>query len=120
MSPRVVGTMIVAVFALGTVGSSGVTAAAQQDHVTFCHATGSKTNPYVMISPSVSGTYHGHYLHHGGDIIPPFEYQGETFSLNWDVDGRTTFQNGCVPTAAPAPPEVQGVPPVRISPNFTG
>ena len=29
--------------------------------VTICHATGSKTNPYVVITPDASGVIDGHY-----------------------------------------------------------
>src|SRR5882762_9905555 len=42
-------------------------------HVTICHATGSSSNPFVIISPSASGVFHGHIRHQGGrDIVPPF------------------------------------------------
>lgn len=76
-------------------------------HVTLCHRTGSNTNPYVVISPDVSGAYHGHYSEHQGpvypaagwgDIIPPFTYNGQTYSLNWNAQGQAIFNNGCQPT----------------------
>jgi hypothetical protein len=98
-----------------------VAAGAQQDHVTICHATGSTSNPFVLISPSVSGVFHGH-LHHGDDIIPPFEFGGQTYSLNWDAEGQAILRNGC---EAPAPP-TQGGPPIVLPsvvvtpPPFTG
>ncbi len=38
------------------------------EKITICHATGSKTNPYVEIRVSVEGL-HGH-INHQGDIIP--------------------------------------------------
>jgi hypothetical protein len=120
MKARLLGRLLVGTVALGVVGSAGLEAGAQQSHVTFCHATGSKVNPYVTISPSVSGTYRGHYLHHDRDIIPPFEYQGKTYSLNWDAEGRATFDNDCVPAKAPKPPQVQGEPPIVHRTNFTG
>lgn len=120
MKARVLGRFLVGTVALGVVGSVGFEAGAQQAHVTFCHATGSKVNPYVMISPSVSGTLHGHYMQHERDIIPPFDYQGNTYSLNWSAEGRATFGNDCVPPKAPVPPQVQGQPPVVNPPNFTG
>ena len=80
-------------------------------HVTICHRTGSHQNPYVVISPSATGVYHGHYSQHNehavfpntagdgkwGDIIPPFEYQGATYSLNWNADGQAIWSNGCRP-----------------------
>lgn len=80
-------------------------------HVTICHRTGSHHNPYVVISPSASGVYHGHYSEHNehavfpntaadgkwGDIIPPFQYKGVTYSLNWDAAGQAIWSNGCRP-----------------------
>ncbi len=120
MKARVLGRFLIGAVALGVVGSAGFEAGAQQAHVTFCHATGSRTNPYVVISPSVSGTFHGHYRQHERDIIPPFNYQGTTYSLNWDADGRATFNNGCVPPKAPVPPQIKGTPPVVRPANFTG
>lgn len=38
-------------------------------HVTLCHATGSVTNPYVVISPSVNSCKVGHGAHER-DIYP--------------------------------------------------
>jgi uncharacterized repeat protein (TIGR01451 family) len=92
-------------------------------HVTICHATPPDTaaNGYVVISPSASGVYHGHLRQHDADIIPPFVYNGVTYSLNWDATGQAIWNNGChVPasssgttttttpttttTSAPAPP----------------
>lgn len=124
MKRRIVGTMVLAALGLGTPLASRVVAEAGQGHVTICHATGSRTNPYVTISPSVSGVFHGHLAQHERDIIPPFEYQGRTYSLNWDAGGRAIFENGCVPPAAPVPqkvpPQVTHVRPVPIAPSFTG
>lgn len=80
-------------------------------HVTICHRTGSRHHPYVVISPSASGVYHGHYSQHNehavfpntasdgkwGDIIPPFQYKGVTYSLNWNADGQAIWSNRCRP-----------------------
>lgn len=67
-------------------------------HVTICHATPPDTaaNGYVRISPSASGVYHGHYREHAADIIPPFVYDGHTYSLNWTATGQAIWNNGCV------------------------
>jgi hypothetical protein len=87
---------------------------AKSGHVTICHRTGSHHNPYVVISPSVAGVYHGHYSQHNehavfpntasdgkwGDIIPPFQYKGVTYSLNWNADGQAIWSNGCRPAAS--------------------
>ncbi|MFD2094112.1 hypothetical protein [Blastococcus deserti] len=77
------------------------------DKVTLCHATGSRTNPYVQITVAAAGAYNGHYSQHAdnglGDIIPPFTFQGRTYSLNWDADGQATFAAGCVTTTPQNP-----------------
>lgn len=84
---------------------------AESGHVTICHRTGSHQNPYVLISPSVAGVYHGHYSQHNehavfpstasdgkwGDIIPPFQYKGVTYSLNWNAEGQAVWSNECRP-----------------------
>ncbi len=71
---------------------------------TICHATGSESNPYVVITPSVSGVFHGHIGHQGDeDIVPPFVYKGTTYSQNWDAEGQALFASGCARPAAPAP-----------------
>src|SRR6266540_6820047 len=54
----------------------GARAASQ---VRLCHFTGDQQTPYVVIEMSPSGAYHAHYPHHE-DIIPPFQYQGVTYS----------------------------------------
>jgi hypothetical protein len=114
----------------------GISATAQQAHVDMCHATGSASNPFVLISPSASGAYHGHWSHHGGDIIPPFEFQGRTYSLNWFGESIDIFNNACEPiqpeeveppvvepgppVEPPEPPVVEPEPPVEGVPPFTG
>jgi hypothetical protein len=86
--------------------SHGV-AASTHAHVTICHATGSSSNPYVRISPSASGVFHGHLGHQDGrDIVPPFTWQGQTYSANWDANGQAMYNAGCT---APAQAQVQGV-----------
>jgi hypothetical protein len=71
--------------------------------ITICHATGSATNPYVMISPNANGVISGHVGHQDGrDIIPPFDYNDHGTikhfaGQNWDTNGQATFNNGCKP-----------------------
>lgn len=67
------------------------------DHkLTICHATGSETNPFVVITPAISAVYHAHIEHqHNEDIIPPFEYKGQTYSQNWDAKGQAIYNNDC-------------------------
>lgn len=68
--------------------------------VTLCHATASRTNPYVTITvDAASVTRRGHDGHTGpvfpadgwGDIIPPF---GTYPGLNWPA-GQTLLASGC-------------------------
>jgi hypothetical protein len=70
--------------------------------VTLCHATGSATNPYVMITVDYHALKNGHTAAKG-DIIPPTTVNGVTYSGNWDTNGQAIFNNGCKPPAAQAP-----------------
>ena len=72
------------------------------DNDGLCHATGSATNPYVLIDNiSSAGIYNGHYgdgrgdHQNGEDIIPPFTYQGQTYSQDWDAEGQAIYNAGC-------------------------
>lgn len=70
--------------------------------VTICHATGSATNPFVVITPNVNGIINGHYAHQDGrDIIPSFDYKehGATKHFagqNLANGGQAILDNGCV------------------------
>jgi hypothetical protein len=73
-----------------------------QNKVTICHATGSKTNPYVVITPDAAGVIDGHYAHQDHrDIIPAFDYVGKDKVVhhfpgqNWTAEGQAIFNNGC-------------------------
>jgi len=71
------------------------------DKVTICHATGSQSNPFVVITPNANGVVSGHEAHQDQrDIIPPFDYNdhGATKHFagqNWDASGQAIFDNGC-------------------------
>jgi hypothetical protein len=71
--------------------------ATEHDHkISICHATKSTTNPYVHISIAKTAAYHAHIAHQDGeDIIPPFGYNGQTYSQNWDSTGQAIHHNGC-------------------------
>jgi hypothetical protein len=90
----------------------------------LCHATGSESNPYVLIEDiSSAGIFNGHFDEDGpgpeapgdhqnnADIIPPFTYQGEEYSQNWDEAGQALFENDCV---------VDEEPPTDVCPNIPG
>jgi len=71
------------------------------DKVTICHATGSQSNPFVVITPNANGVVSGHEAHQDSrDIIPPFDYNdhGTTKHFagqNFDANGQAIFDNGC-------------------------
>jgi len=111
-----------------TPAAAPVTPAPAQAHVTICHATGSAMNPYVRISPSVSGVYHGHLAHQDGrDIVPPFTYNGQTYSENWDSAHQAIYNAGCAtataaataaaPSQTPAAPALAAPAPATAAPS---
>ncbi len=123
MSVRMVRrTCVVLGAAIGLLGVGLTAISAQPEHAIVCHRTGSSVNPFVTINPSVNGAFNGH-LKHLDDVIPPFEYHGDTYSLNWPsdeveiVDGRCTARQ---PEEEEEPPEVEPGPPVVNEPPFTG
>lgn len=92
-------------------------ASADPNSVPICHATGSG---YVMNAPNAAGVYNGHLggSHQDGrDIIPPFEYKGETYSQNWDAEGQAIFNNGCEVPATDQPPVTPEEPETPVEPE---
>jgi len=84
--------------------------------VTLCHATGSTTNPYVLITVDYHALKNGHTAAKG-DIIPPTTINGVTYSANWDANGQAIFNNGCKPVVVPAKPAV--APAAAVAPTTT-
>ena len=111
---------LIGVAAIGLAGIAFTAVAQPPNHATVCHRTGSSVNPFVTIHPSVNGAFHGH-LQHSGDVIPPFEYQGDTYSLNWPSEKVDVVDGECVlKVPSQEPPEVEPGPPVENEPPFTG
>jgi hypothetical protein len=85
--------------------------------ITICHATGSASNPYVVITIALQGLngHAGDHHQHTEDIIPPNHGKVIPAGQNWTDDGKATYNNGCVPTKAPpvVPPVV---PPAVVPP----
>lgn len=61
--------------------------------VTLCHATGSKTNPFVEISPNANGAVSGHAKHED-DIIPVFDYNDHGQTVRFPGLNLYTNYNG--------------------------
>ena len=116
--------VVLALAALAGLGSVGAALATNHDKVALCHATGnSDTFPaekYVLIEPDASGAFNGHLgggHQNGNDIIPPFEYQGQTYSQNWNAVGQPIFAAGCsAPDDEEPPLEPPVVPPTVVPP----
>ena len=87
-----------------------------QDHVTICHATGSSSHPFVVISPSASGVFHGHMGHQElRDVIPTFTYGGQTLSLNWTTQSQSLFPTACGKESTTTTPGTTGTPTTSTS-----
>lgn len=113
-------TIVVFVFALAAFAA--IPAAADlpnEKKVRICHATSSRSNPYVENEPAIAnnGDLEGGHLNHEGpafpaddwgDIIPPyrdFDEDGNPFlGYNWTLDGQAIWENGCKPVRPPEPP----------------
>ena len=89
---------------LGAVGmATSATASPPPDHkVTYCHATHSAKNPFVVITTDELAVVRGHQDHQDSeDVIPPFDWalpdsSGHFDGLNWGSDGAWFIANGCV------------------------
>ena len=99
----------------------GFEIAAVVERVTICHARSAETNPYgpqaqtvsvqSIVNPNGHGTHTGPVFPDAdwGDIIPPFEFEGENGTeqfpgLNWTAEGQAIFFNDCQPTDEEPPP----------------
>jgi hypothetical protein len=98
-------TLLIAAAPTAVLAKSSDSNSNAHNKVTICHATGSQTNPFVMITPNANGVVNGHQAHQdGNDIIPPFDYNdhGSTVHFagqNWDSTGQAIFNNGCKVTS---------------------
>jgi hypothetical protein len=48
----------------------------EDGRVSFCHATGSESNPYILLTTDVSGCVNGHADHEPGGNLDIFSSQG--------------------------------------------
>jgi hypothetical protein len=96
--------------------------------VTICHATGSRSNPYVKITVDDDAIVHeGHGSHEGpifspslpkgadwGDVIPPFDFgpDAKFAGLNHNAQGKALLETGCdMPGDEPGKPDNPGTKP---------
>ena len=84
-------TSLIIPIAMIGIGSTVASATKGDPHkVTICHATASKSNPYVVITVDVASigdtSGHGRSGVNAGDIIPPFNIAGVNYAgNNWDA-----------------------------------
>jgi hypothetical protein len=90
---------------------AGATQGTPEHKITLCHATDSRSNPYVEVTVDVASTqFQGHAGHDGpifspdlpdhtkwGDIIPPFDFgaAGSYAGKNWTAAGQAIWNAGC-------------------------
>ena len=84
----------------------GMVGAKAANDVAVCHVEGNGT--YHLLFVAAAAAYNGHYgvQHEGGlDVIPPFEFQGNTYSQRWDAEGQAIFAecDDDDPTNTPTP-----------------
>jgi hypothetical protein len=106
----------------------GVSSSFDNGKVTLCHATGSATNPFVLITVDASGALDGH-AKHGDDVIPAYDYTDNDGihhvpAQNVDAAGSYELAHGCALPPAPvggppAPPAPVGGPPAPPAPGGT-
>lgn len=96
MKKLIIGAILTAIaailIAIGVQGAANATPDADNKKVTFCHATGSESNPYVKIETSVMAFYNAGHIDHEGDIWEAFSYvtnKGET--VNVPAQGDTSL-----------------------------
>jgi len=118
---RVFTAFIIPVAMIG-IGTASASATNGDPHkVTICHATASKSNPYVVITVDVASigdmSGHGRSGVNAGDIIPPFDIAGVQYAgNNWDAAHAPIALSQCGMTI---PPVNSGPPPVNDGPvNF--
>src|SRR4051812_44598452 len=96
---------------------AGASPSSPEHTVTLCHATASRTNPYVVITVDVASVLNeGHDRHDGpvftpdlpkqtawGDIIPPFDFGGAwTYPGKNAVEGQAIYGDMCGGVPSPS------------------
>ncbi|AEG45656.1 hypothetical protein L600_003700000130 [Isoptericola variabilis J7] len=79
------------------------------ERITYCHATGSETNPYVLITTADRAFYQAGHVDHPGDVYPPNQYDADGQGLNgadFEDGGQEFIDNGCADVPQEEFPEV--------------
>ena len=102
--------LVVLAVALLAGGRSGSTTTVVYTYI--CHAAGGSGN-FVKVPASDAGDFNGHVgesHQNGRDIVPPFLWQGQIVSQNWDAEGQAIYFNDCNPVPATSTPTNTPVP----------
>jgi hypothetical protein len=117
-----VGVCVLAGLAcLAVAGIEPASSQANETKVRICHATSSRTNPYLSEEPAMgdNGDLQGGHLEHRGplfpaadwgDIIPPYTYIDangveQVFpGYNWSPEGQAIWESGCALAREPLTP----------------
>lgn len=124
--------LVPALLAIGFLAAPSADAS-ESKNVTYCQATASETNPYVVVTAAENSVIDKDgVLKQGGvnegDIIPPFDYNfggsssGTFAGQNWTKENQTLWQNGCKPTGnvlTPILPEAPVQTCANPNPTFT-
>ena len=79
---------------------------AAADKITFCHSTGSNSNPWVLESTDANSFYHGHVLaQHTADIYPDVTITVGNKDVHVAAQGdQAVLANGCKPVVEQSTP----------------
>lgn len=124
--------LVVAGLSLSTVALATSVAATpgNEDNITFCHATSSATNPFVLVTTDPASIIRAGHGEHSDDIIPAFDYPafgnteaGSFPGLNLEGGGEI-LAAGCIvepdPVVTPEPtdePEPTPTPEPTVTPT---
>lgn len=75
---------------------------APPEPVSFCHIG----DVGQLLELPAAEVFTQHLGVDSADIIPPFDYEGTTYSQNWDADGIATFERGCAEEPEPEAPTI--------------
>lgn len=80
--------------------------------ITFCHATGSASNPYVRLTTSVNAFFNAGHIDHQnhGDIYPAFSYMKKGKKIDVPAQGdQRILELGCTTPTKVAIPAAPGI-----------